>query len=108
MLNEEEFLELAVLHRELMKSLKTYRVETGAELKDFTAKEHFQPLLAKYEALTGFKESNANAIMHHRLSLYGPPCHACGKPLRTPMAKVCGSCMTLVQGSESAKCSAQQ
>jgi hypothetical protein len=93
MLDEEEFSEIAALHLELTKSLKAYRAETGVALKHLSLKDHFQPVLAKYEALTGFKESNVNAIMHHRLSLYGPACHVCGKPLRTPQAKVCGNCM---------------
>ncbi len=54
----------------------------------------FGPLLREYERITGFREENPNAIYHHVLSMYGPPCANCGKPLRTPQAKVCGSCMT--------------
>src|SRR5260370_31394012 len=50
--------------------------------------------LAEYERITGHKETNFAAIWHHRLALYGPPCKSCGKPLRTPQPKLCGSCMT--------------
>jgi hypothetical protein len=53
----------------------------------------FGPALIEFERLTGFRETNPNAMYHHVLSIYGPPCAHCGKPLRTPRAKVCGSCM---------------
>jgi hypothetical protein len=58
----------------------------------FTTKESIQSL-AEYERITGFHETNANAIYHHGLSDYGPPCTSCRKPLRTPKAKLCGHCM---------------
>lgn len=49
-----------------------------------------------YFKLTGLRETNVNAVYHHRLSIYGPPCGWCGKPLRTPKAKVCAACWTPV------------
>jgi hypothetical protein len=55
--------------------------------------EMFGPLLREYERITGFAETNPNAIYHHVLSMYGPPCKKCGKPMRTPKAKLCGTCM---------------
>ncbi|WP_220137829.1 hypothetical protein [Myxococcus llanfairpwllgwyngyllgogerychwyrndrobwllllantysiliogogogochensis] len=54
--------------------------------------ERFRPVREEYERLTGFHETNANAVMHHRLSQYGPPCAHCGKPLRTPEARHCAAC----------------
>ena len=54
----------------------------------------FAPMLAAYERLTGFRETNPMAIWHHRASLYGPPCHECGRPLRTPQARFCAACGT--------------
>lgn len=62
-------------------------------------KEMFSTMLEEYERVTGYRETNGNAVFHHRLAMYGPPCSRCGKPLRTPRAKLCGSCMAPV-GSE--------
>lgn len=56
----------------------------------------YGPMLAEYERITRFHEPNANAIFHHRVSDYGPPCASCGRPLRTPKAKLCGHCMKRV------------
>src|SRR5262249_2033741 len=49
-------------------------------------------ILRRYFEITGFEETNANAIFHHLLSQYGPPCSNCGKLLRTPRAKLCAAC----------------
>jgi hypothetical protein len=57
----------------------------------------FGPVLAEYERITGYRETNINAFYHHLTSLYGPPCSRCGKPLRSPNAKLCGACMEPVQ-----------
>ncbi|WP_459942635.1 hypothetical protein [Deferrisoma palaeochoriense] len=45
-----------------------------------------------YYDLTGWMEPNPAAIWHHVVSLYGPPCESCGKPLRTRMAALCAAC----------------
>jgi hypothetical protein len=52
----------------------------------------FAAALGLYKQLTGFDETNVNAIIHHRVSLYGPPCPECSKPLRTPRARMCAAC----------------
>jgi hypothetical protein len=45
-----------------------------------------------YRVLTGFQETNPNAIWHHKIDDYGPDCPSCGKPLRTIKAKYCVIC----------------
>jgi hypothetical protein len=52
----------------------------------------FSPVLREYERITGFHETNINALYHHVISLYGPPCSNCGKPLRSPRARFCAAC----------------
>jgi hypothetical protein len=59
-------------------------------LRDRT--EGGQAAHALFKEFTGLDETNPAAIWHHRLSLYGPPCETCGKPLRTLQAKLCGTC----------------
>jgi hypothetical protein len=61
-----------------------------------TREQRFVPVLQEYERITGFRETNTNALFHHQLSLYGPPCVNCGKPLRSPQAKLCAACITPV------------
>ena len=94
MLDEQEYAEIASLFSSGTESVKVYRRENNAPLKSVPITEMYAPMLERYEAMTGYKETNPNAVMHHRFSLYGPPCIHCGKPLRTVKAKICGSCMT--------------
>jgi hypothetical protein len=74
MLNEEEWAKMGPLLSEAHKP------------------EAHNAALALYEELTGSRETNINAVSHHRVSLYGPACDQCGKPLRTPRARFCAAC----------------
>ncbi|MCT7307923.1 hypothetical protein [Ralstonia wenshanensis] len=90
MLTEEEW--VLVKPEGVIEEIKQYREATGCSLAEASQKGWGGTALAAYEHITGFKETNPNALFHHRLSLYGPPCHACGKPLRTPKAEHCAAC----------------
>lgn len=61
----------------------TYRVDFNAAKKI---------VLERYFDITGFEETNANAVFHHVIAQHGPPCSNCGKPLRTPLARWCAAC----------------
>jgi len=61
-----------------------------------TKRDVSKVILAEYEKMTGFVETNRSAVQHHIASFFGPPCKACGKPLRTPRAKLCAACTTTV------------
>lgn len=91
MLDEREYEQLLAQRRPLKELMQRYRDLHGGASPKETA-ELLQDVLDEYERITGFKETNPNAIWHHRLSLYGPPCKACGKPLRTPRATFCAAC----------------
>lgn len=82
MLDEEEY---AIAHKLALESFE--RRKSG-----LTRAEGFKPLLDYYKNLTGFDETEPNAILHHRILLYGPPCDQCGKPYRTPRASFCAAC----------------
>ena len=76
-----------------------YRIAAGLYGEGFKRRsggmsraESMQPLLDYYKEVTGMEETEPNAIMHHRVAQYGPPCESCGKPYRTPRASFCAAC----------------
>ena len=73
MLDEAEFAEIAHLYSAAFQNVKRFREESGANLKHPTVDELFRPVSERYAQLTGFKESNANAIMHHRFRSMARP-----------------------------------
>ena len=92
MLDEDEYKVIRGLYVQCADRMKEYRQKHGLPLNSLSREEHFRPLLEKYLEMTGFEETEPNAVMHHRISLYGPPCKKCGKALRTPQAAFCAAC----------------
>lgn len=87
MLDEDEFASVVELYRQALHASKEFRQRWGIPLEKGSLDDRFRPVRVRYEELTGTKDCHQNAIMHHRISLYGKPCGFCGKPLRTPSAK---------------------
>ena len=92
MLDEDEWSRIKALLTNRIEAIKRYREETGASLKDALRDCREQPVLEEYRCITGFQETNVNALWHHRLSLYGSPCVDCGRRLRTPASSGCVDC----------------
>lgn len=83
MLDEDEYQKAHLLYGKGMKN-------SGVSLSN--RQERFKELLNYYFEVTGFQETEPNAIMHHRIEQYGLPCENCGKPYRTKQAKFCAVC----------------
>lgn len=62
------------------------------EMEPGRLRAHYAEALDAYERMAGVREEDPRVLWHHRTALYGPPCAACGKPLRTPRAKLCAAC----------------
>ena len=92
MLDEHEWARIRPLLDDAIGEIKRYRELHDVSLVEAKAKGQGQAALALYHSLTGFQETNPNALRHHRLSRFGPQCLACGKPLRTAAARHCAAC----------------
>jgi len=92
MLDEEEFARVSLLYSEGMRATKEFRQKHGIPLAEASIDDRFRPVREEYERITGRRNIHQNAIIHHRISLYGPPCPKCGKPFRTVSANFCAEC----------------
>ncbi len=91
MLTDEEWEVIRPLLWADTKKIKSYREESGVGLREALDTLRFRAC-EKYYEITGFRETNPNALWHHYLSLYGPECINCGHLLRTPKASYCANC----------------
>jgi hypothetical protein len=86
---------LAVINAERKtRGLTALKPESGDQ---YPTRHRYQYLLAAYQLFTGIEESNPSVVWHHVRSLYGPACETCGKPLRTPKARLCAACGAAVE-----------
>lgn len=95
MLEETEWAEVYPLLNNAIAEIKRYREKHRVSIEEARAHGYGKRALEAYFKITGFKEKNPDALWHHRLIFFGPPCAACGKPLRTPKAKHCAECGSL-------------
>jgi hypothetical protein len=96
MLTEDEWALVEPLLQNAMSDLQTYRAQHGVSLQVARERSFGEAARAKYREITGFDETNSDAIWHHRASLFGPPCKVCNQPLRTPRASICAECGAVV------------
>ncbi len=94
MLDDAEFAQVWPVYEEAIRSIKAIRVAENESLSDAMKKAFMERACAGYERLTGIPETSIDAVWHHRLSRFGPPCATCGKPLRGPQARYCAACGT--------------
>ena len=96
MLEEHEWEQVQPSLVKGLEQIKQYRQAHGVSITEARdAVLYGKEALEKYFRITGYRETNIDALWHHRLGQFGPPCHACGKPLRTPRAKLCAECGAL-------------
>ncbi|MBN8712249.1 MAG: hypothetical protein J0I10_22985 [Verrucomicrobia bacterium] len=91
MLTEDEW---EIIHPLLvlnLKQIQDIRVEKGLALDQALA-EYRSLACEKFEQMTGYQETNMNAIWHHRRSLFGRECPSCGHLFRTPQSRFCAHC----------------
>ena len=95
MVTDEEWARIAPHLSNVIGQIKRYREENACSLAEANRHGFGLQALAVYREITGFAETNPNALYHHRISDHGPECKACGKPLRSPKAKLCAACGTV-------------
>ncbi len=101
LLDESEWSEIAPLLTGFIKAIQTHREQHGSTIAEARAVVA-DTACAKFAQLTGFVETNVDAIWHHRRSLWGPPCAHCGQLLRTSKSRRCFSCGQLTAASKNA------
>jgi len=82
MLDEDEYKTARQLYKKGFRNINDFE----------NRKIQFKELLDFYKEITGFEETEPNAIMHHRIEEFGPDCPNCEKPLRTKKARYCVAC----------------
>jgi hypothetical protein len=92
LLDEPEWRQILPLLQGAIDDVKHYREQHGVSLAEAKDTALGLSARAKYLELTGYDESNVNAIWHHRRSEFGPECSKCGKLLRAPQATFCAEC----------------
>ena len=90
-LDEAEAARVRVFLRDAKRPAAEFQEKYGLPPGELPRGERLRPALEEYRRITGM-ETDSFGIWHHVMSRFGPPCGACGKPLRTPQARRCMEC----------------
>jgi len=93
MLDEAEFATVSELYSAAVRTIKEHSRHWDASCRAELHMRQYRSVLDAYHSITG-SEHNGHPwlLMHHRISIYGPICSTCSKPLRTPKASYCAAC----------------
>ena len=92
MLEDAEWAQLHPILVNMTRGLKRSGQRENTRIFEDLKRSYEEAALAKYLELTGFKETNVQALWHHSLGQFGPPCRICGRLLRTSSARFCAEC----------------
>ncbi|MCE5280225.1 MAG: hypothetical protein ABFD92_12635 [Planctomycetaceae bacterium] len=90
MLDEHEYAEVESTlkkYQALFPSVRDDQKEYNRMLREMEDK-----LEDIHRRIIGKRPKDTDTVIHHRASIYGPPCPSCGKELRTPAASRCFEC----------------
>jgi len=96
LLDKTEWAQLQPFLTDMIQNIQRYRESNGASLNEALKQRYERPPLEKFFQLTGYRETDVNALRHHQLDRYGPPCPNCGRLLMTKVARSCAQCGTAV------------
>jgi len=91
LLTDAEYEPVALALTGRMQKISAYRKQHGCSLEEARARPSSKAM-DLYEQITGYRLDHPDMIHAVRLSDYGHPCPECGKPFRTPRAKLCAEC----------------
>ena len=100
MMTDAEWEEVEPLLRSDIERVKSYRGEHPGVGVEQALSDLRHDACERYYEMTGYRESNPNALWHHHLSHYGPECEGCGYLLRTPEAGHCAHCGLELEGGD--------
>ena len=92
MLDENEYKRIWDIYSSCIRNAKRSRKNNNASIDEITMDDLFRPVREEYEKITGFCDIHHYAIIHHEINAFGQECPSCGKPFRTPKAKICAEC----------------
>lgn len=91
MLTDEEYEPLANVLTDRVREIQAYRQKHQCSLAEAQTKVSSEAM-DLYERVAGCRLDHPEMLYAVRLSDYGRPCPKCGKPFRTPQAKLCAEC----------------